>query len=335
MVEFHAADNYVSPVRPTVILLHGYGSGLGFFFRIIDPLLSSGQVGRVLLVDWLGMGGSDRPPCRRPIRGLSQCTTALCNSRFSPSQAVDSFLDPLHSLLKHMLPEKEPVWLVGHSLGGYLAARYALRSEDKIGLEKMILASPVGFPVRPNNMLPSAQLPTAFRLVDALWSANVTPQQLVRIMGATRGRAAVRRALAGRIPHLSLNEENVLDLLSDYLFHITVAHPSSEFAMNSLLEPGISPELAGVFAREPLEPLFAELASIVTSSNKDGNFPTKIKVLFGDSDWMRPNQPSAKQALEYMKPHLSAENVSVSIVPDAGHHLYIDNPDGFVQHILH
>src|SRR6056300_1687483 len=76
---------YASETRgkslPTVVLLHGFGSGLGFFFRNIDPLLQSGTVGRVLLVDWLGMGGSDRPPCRRPIRGLTTCTTDWCTSR--------------------------------------------------------------------------------------------------------------------------------------------------------------------------------------------------------------------------------------------------------------
>ena len=54
---------------PTVVLCHGFGSGLGFFYNNIDRLLSTNQVGRLLLVDWLGMGGSERPPCRRPVRG--------------------------------------------------------------------------------------------------------------------------------------------------------------------------------------------------------------------------------------------------------------------------
>ena len=359
-VEFQARDDDAAKAGlPTVVLLHGFGSGLGFFFRNIDPLLESGTVGRVLLVDWLGMGGSERPPCRRPIRGLSDCTTAWCQSRFSPPQVVDFFLDPLHQLMKDEVASEKrkgggPFWMVGHSLGGYLTARYALRyatggseeklmnasanakssTSDSIDLEKVVLASPVGFPAKPTNLLPSAQLPTAIRLVDALWSANVTPQQLVRMMGATRGRNAVRRALAGRIPHLQASSSssddgsNVLDLLADYLFHITVAHPSGEFAMNSLLEPGMSPDMAGVFAREPLEPLFEAYGNQHQHPNRSSLPTTKWKVVFGDKDWMRPNEPSARQALA------NIPLGSVSVVPNAGHHLYLDNPDDFVHHIL-
>ena len=52
VVEFARSDR--TGLLPTVVLLHGYGSGLGFFFQNIDPLLYSGKVGRVLLVDWLG-----------------------------------------------------------------------------------------------------------------------------------------------------------------------------------------------------------------------------------------------------------------------------------------
>jgi pimeloyl-ACP methyl ester carboxylesterase len=332
VVDFRSPSS--TPSLATVVLLHGYGSGLGFFFRNIDPLIDSGKVGRVLLVDWLGMGGSDRPHCRRPIRGLSDCTTAWCHSRFNPSQAVGFFLDPLDRLLKEELSEGDPVWMLGHSLGGYLLARYALHpSNASLNMQKIILASPVGFPDKPTNLLPSAQLPTAIRLVDALWSANVTPQQLVRIMGATRGRNAVRRALAGRIPHLvgSTSDDDTLEILANYLFHITAAHPSGEFAINSLLEPGMSPDMAGVFAREPLEPLFQEYAQRLQ--------PREVpqwKVLFGDKDWMRPNEPSARQALGYLTQRLApiSDRASVHIVPNAGHHVYLDNAESFVRHIL-
>jgi len=351
-VEFRSNSNNNNNDKPTVILLHGFGSGLGFFFRNVDPLLQSGQVRRVILVDWLGMGGSYRPPCRRPIRAWSDCSLAsLCQSRFDPSQAVDFFIDPLQEWLQHEVSSKddEPVWMVGHSLGGYLLARYALKhatankNNNSINLQKVVLASPVGFPSKPTNLLPAAQLPTAMRLVDALWSANVTPQQLVRAMGATRGRNAVRRALAGRIPHLT-NSSNVVDLLADYLFHITVAHPSGEFAMNSLLEPGMSPEMAGVFAREPLEPLFQEYANhsnpastTITSKSDPSSRISSWKVLFGDHDWMRPNEPSARTALDYLnnnKATTTMSSATVSIVPNAGHHLYLDNPADFVDHIL-
>ena len=49
-------------------------------------------------------------------------------------------------------------------------------------------------------------------------------------MGSSRGKQAVRRALRGRIPHLTTTGEgssddfeSELDLLAEYLYHITVA----------------------------------------------------------------------------------------------------------------
>lgn len=138
----------------------------------------------------------------------------------------------------------EPVWLVGHSLGGYLAGMYAMRQyniilnnndmtadtsfimkERALNLTKLILVSPVGFRLQPTSpqrtrIASSTNIPPALRLVDALWSANFTPQALIRLMGSIRGRHAVKRALRGRIPQLDKSE---LVLLSDYLYHVTVA----------------------------------------------------------------------------------------------------------------
>ncbi|KAJ8086393.1 hypothetical protein PM082_005216 [Marasmius tenuissimus] len=49
---------------PPAVLLHGYGAGLGFFFKNFNTLAQ--WAGRrntsVFAVDWLGMGRSSRPP---------------------------------------------------------------------------------------------------------------------------------------------------------------------------------------------------------------------------------------------------------------------------------
>jgi hypothetical protein len=87
-----------------------------------------------------------------------------------------------------------------------------------LNLKKLILASPVGFRPQPTSpqrsrIASSTNMPPALRLVDALWSANFTPQALIRLMGSIRGRHAVKRALRGRIPQL---DESELLLLSDY-----------------------------------------------------------------------------------------------------------------------
>jgi pimeloyl-ACP methyl ester carboxylesterase len=61
-VEFSKSDA-PSPDSDTIILAHGFDSGLGFFYQNVDALLRHPSVGRVVLVDWLGRGGSERPQC--------------------------------------------------------------------------------------------------------------------------------------------------------------------------------------------------------------------------------------------------------------------------------
>lgn len=305
----------------TVVLAHGFGSGLGFFYHNVDMILQSKNVKRVVLVDWLGMGGSDRPSChRRPIRGLTEASTSWCDSRFSPSEAVNFFIDPFHEWMNQSVMRTEEgnkVVLVGHSLGGYLAARYALRYPEH--LSRLVLASPVGFPAKPANALSGSQLPTSMRVIDAMWSSNITPQQLVRLFGSTRGRNNVQRGLQGRMPQLKPSDA---ELLAEYLYQITVADPSGEFAMNSLLEPGVSPEVMGVFAREPLQESLVHLDSSISS----------VKVIYGDHDWMRPNESSARKTLDVLKERPGVET-SVDVVPNAGHHLYLENPYDFARHV--
>jgi pimeloyl-ACP methyl ester carboxylesterase len=341
-----------------IVLAHGFGSGLGFFYRNIDELLhpstsrnnnnnnnqSSLAATKVVAVDWLGMGGSDRPVCwSAPIR-WSTFTTNWCDAGFlSVADAVDFFIDPFHEWMQAIvLRENVPVTLVGHSLGGYLAARYALKHHNNHNhtassttaappqlLDKLILASPVGFAEPPTNQYVGwSQFPTlSLRIMDALWSRNVTPQQLVRVMGGTRGRRNVQRVLRARMP-TNLPDSDV-EILADYLYHITVAAPSGEYAMNSLLETIVSPELMGVYAREPLHGPIQSLTG-----------PTTIRVLYGDHDWMRPmNESSARSAFQKKKKttalhHPNSHDCSVEIIANAGHHLYLENPKEFVHHIL-
>ncbi|KAL7547276.1 hypothetical protein ACHAWF_010595 [Thalassiosira exigua] len=352
MVEFRA-NNPGDRTLPTVILAHGFGSGLSFFYRNIDHLLNSGKISRVICMDWLGMGGSARPPCweNPTIRSLfaksqsSPSRFSLCESKFSTSQAVAFFLDPFDRVLRDasLFPPGEPLWLVGHSLGGYLAAKYTMRIHEQStagsdtfpNLTKLILASPVGFKPLPSpgERITSSDLPPALRLVDALWSANFTPQALVRLMGSSRGKNAVKRALHGRIPHLSTSSsgtgEKELDLLADYLYHITVAPASGEYAMNSLLEPGASEDGVGVYAREPLGGGYmAKLISQHPSSPLQ-----RIKVLFGDRDWMQFHEAAARKEMDIID---SKSNIrsDVHTIPRAGHHVYIDNAPFFCRHIL-
>lgn len=342
-VEFRAHKHSL-PTLPTVVLAHGFGSGLGFFYRNIDDLLQSGQVGRVVGVDWLGMGASSRVSCREsPIRSIlspsKSSKISFCNSKFTTNDAINFFLNPLHNFLtdKALFHQQEDIWFVGHSLGGYLAAKYAMRmaqmpNQSGISgpnLKKLILASPVGFQPGPstNERISRSSLPPAIRIVDALWSSNFTPQSIVRLMGSSRGRSAIKRTLHGRIPHLKSSE---IDLLAEYLYHITVSPASGEYAMNSLLEPAASKDGAGVYARQPLG---QSKMAVALKEGANKHQLASIKVLYGDHDWMRFNEDAARKECESIKT-IAQVPADVHIIEKAGHHLYLDNADSFVEHII-
>ena len=272
-------DSSIHPRKPehakTVVMAHGFGSGLGFFFPNYDAVIEHPKVKRVLGVDWLGMGGSHRPSCRAAPRVSAM---QLCNSKFTDTQAVDFFIDSLEDW-RVAIGLDEPFVLIGHSLGGYLSSRYAMKYPDRVAA--LLLVSPVGFPESQAGEERSVHFATDVEasfvlnlvtysptgtermqrsrldLIDALWSANFTPQDILRLLGkclrgiarlhwvvehkctcmneGPRGRTTVRSILRRRFDNRWDTLEN--DLIADYLFHISVAKASGEFALNSILKP--------------------------------------------------------------------------------------------------
>ena len=98
--------------------------------------------------------------------------------------------------------EKENYYFMGHSLGGYLGAHFALKFPDKI--TRVILMSPVGVPDRPENR----SNPTTCRgkLVRALWNNNWSPSDVLRKVGYYPGRRFCRRWVKRRFS-LPVSEE--------------------------------------------------------------------------------------------------------------------------------
>ncbi len=121
-------------VEHNLVMLHGYGAGLGFFYRNFESI-SRAEGWKVFALDLLGMGRSSRPNFRIHAK----------DKEGKISEAESWFVDALEEWrIKRGL---ERFTLLGHSLGGYLAVAYALKYPGH--LNKLILASPVGIPEDP------------------------------------------------------------------------------------------------------------------------------------------------------------------------------------------
>ena len=298
-------------------MLHGYGAGLGFYFRNFDGLTKS-LINRMdfYALDWLGMGLSSRPAFTVKAKTAAEKIT----------QAEAFFLDSLEEW--RIVRKLEKLTLVAHSLGGYLAVRYANKYPERV--EKLILVSPVGVPKNPyekattpeptlNTTDPKTSLGAEFqdsdepveknplpRWVTTLWDANFSPFMFVRWAGPL-GPKLTSGWTGRRFAHIPEPQQK---LLHSYAYEIFRKRGSGEYALAYLLAPG-------AYAR----------------NNLLNAIPTHIPVLmtYGAHDWMDEGAGHQAAAIANAKP---GGDVKVVQIPGAGHHCYLDNPEVFNQVVI-
>ena len=181
------------PAKPPLVMLHGHGGGLGVFAGNFDALASAY---RVVALDLLGWGRSSRPPFRAPSPAAAQAWWV--RSLEAWRRALD---------LTHFT-------LLGHSMGGFVAASYALAHPQHVSHLILVSAAGITRPVALKNGL----------------LYNLPPQRLVRLAGPF-GPALVRartRDDAG-IPRYPKN------VLTDYYYQLSAAPGSGEFAFAKLI----------------------------------------------------------------------------------------------------
>lgn len=340
----------------TLVMVHGYGAGLCFFYKNFEPMSRIPGL-RLYALDMLGMGNSSRP-------------TFKIHAKTKEEQVVEAenwFIDALEEWRKERKIER--FTLLGHSLGGYLAVSYALKYPGH--LNKLILASPVGIPKDPyavnaampepgestmaqeftqdqqatteSNGLAAAKNtpPTAApkrplpNWLVWLWDANISPFSIVRMTGPL-GPRFVSGWSSRRFNHLPADEAQALH---DYAFSIFKQKGSGEYALAYILAPG-------AYARRPVIDRIQNVGRQVISPARGAEPATKengipIVFMYGENDWMdaagglaaeeKLKQAKIKALLHGTDDEKRNENGSakVVIIPKAGHHLYLDNPDFF------
>lgn len=101
----------------TLLLLHGYGESLTTWRAVLDPLATAA---RVVAIDLPGFGGSAKPDVPQSLPAMTG--------------RLSSFIDRWTT---------GPLVVVGHSMGGQLAANLALLRPDRVKL--LVLIAPAGY----------------------------------------------------------------------------------------------------------------------------------------------------------------------------------------------
>ncbi|GIL68065.1 hypothetical protein Vafri_21379 [Volvox africanus] len=291
----HTLSGGPAGMDPPVVLMPGYGAGVGFYYRNFPSLA---QRLRLFAVDWLGTGLSGRPPYRARTR----------------EQAEDFFLGSLAEWRRAAGLERSKMILVGHSLGGYLAANYALRYPEHV--QHLVLVCPAGVPKAPEDWERRwlgdkwSVRGQMFKVFMWGWEKGFTPGGLIRALGPW-GQNLVYKYVANRFSHhgegLSQRE---IDAFKEYFYSIAALPGSGEYALRHLLAPG-------AWAHAPLEERLHELRVPVT-------------FIYGKHDWMRPEY--AVRLCERLRAERSPSapnDLSVEIIEDAGHFVFLDQPELF------
>ncbi|KAJ2090998.1 hypothetical protein IW138_002192 [Coemansia sp. RSA 986] len=321
-----ATDAAPKKQRHSLVMTHGYFTGLGFFFRNYQELARV-EGWDVYSIDWLGMGRSARPAY----------TSTMTSDKARVAGAEAFFIESLEEWRKRLGIDK--MTLCGHSFGGYMSTMYALKYPEHV--EKLVLLSPIGFPEPPPDYEeklrrgygparnrkpatvkdstpeyestdakpeepaePSRARLLMFRAAIGLWERNYTPQGVVRSAGPFG-----RRLINWYVSRFTWLTDAQRNSLSEYAHQISTLPGSSEYALGDILRPG-------AFARLPL-------------INRIDKIAVPTVFMYGENDWV--DHASGEQAIRRI-----GERVSTRLhrIPAAGHNLHLENPVDFNKFLI-
>lgn len=272
-----------------LIFIHGYGAGIGFFLKNIEKIPLVENKWQVHYIDLPGFGFSTRLnfPFKYP--------------KDSPRQVENWFHKIIQNWFqkRNLLVTPQNNMVIAHSLGAYFMILYKNTFPDHF--KKMILCSPAGICNGTTNDVKN-KIPWWF---NKLWERNISPFSLVRnthILGSklTSGWSYKR--------FKKITTASQFEALHRYTYAIFNKQGSGEYSLPFVLKCGGDP-------RAPIE-------ERIINSKQNWDSDSEWVWLYGEIDWM--NIAGGKRISEYIVENNLGKS-SVIVIPDAGHHLYLDN----------
>ncbi|KAJ8387622.1 hypothetical protein AAFF_G00151720 [Aldrovandia affinis] len=215
----HSRKPEKNTTQTPLVMVHGFGGGVGLWVRNLDPLCVSRPV---FAFDLLGFGRSSRP-----------------HFPSDPAQAEDQSVHSIEQWrqavgVEHMI-------LLGHSLGGYLATSYAIQYPERVS--HLILVDPWGFPERPqagsevsggqgSEVVKRPPPPTWVKALASFVSL-FNPLAVIRAAGPL-GPSLVNRFR----PDFRRKFEDLFedDTMTQYIYHCNSQNPSGEVGFRAMSE---------------------------------------------------------------------------------------------------
>ncbi|XP_056876763.1 1-acylglycerol-3-phosphate O-acyltransferase ABHD5-like isoform X3 [Takifugu flavidus] len=257
--------------RLPLVLLHGFGGGVGLWAQNLDSLSNSGPV---YALDLLGFGRSSRPQFRS-----------------DPEGAEELFVEALEEWREKV--GLEELVLLGHNLGGYLSAAYTLRYPQRV--KHLLLVEPWGFPARPDNPHHSS-IPVWIRAMGAVMSP-FNPLAGLRLAGPLGPMLVQTIRSDFKQKYSSVFEDNTA---SDYIYHLNAQTPSGETAFRNMTIPygwakrPMLERIGQVQADIPVSFIYGSRSSIDSDSGfafKKTRPDVEIRVIRGAGHYVFADQP--------------------------------------------
>ncbi|KAL6015952.1 hypothetical protein ACI3LY_005435 [Candidozyma auris] len=347
-----------------IVIIHGYMAALGYFIKNFEALAKSYGNLTIHAIDMPGFGNSARP--RFPPELLKTPKNATQAQQVSQVLGAEAwFIDKFEGWRK--VRNLEHFDLVAHSMGAYLGSCYIMKYNCQGSspiIKNFVVVSPMGTEsssvslinhkshqrnfhedggdpleeIFANMPVDESHTPELQRLweklgepkfpknkiLQTMWEWSVSPFQILQIFGPVYSKVLSYWSFQ-RFKNLKSNSEasdapvsvDLINKLHEYSYSVFNQYQGSgELAITKLINHNI-------LARLPLcDRGFLELI------NKIG---MRTLWLYGDKDWM--NMQGGKYCVEKLKA-LGHEDAELTIVEDAGHHLYLDNPDEFNEIVI-
>ncbi|KAL7849629.1 hypothetical protein SRHO_G00189780 [Serrasalmus rhombeus] len=261
-----------------------FWGGLGLWVKNLTALVQTGRP--VYALDLLGFGRSSRP---------AACVQA--------QEAEEQFVQSLEEWREVL--GLEVMILLGHNLGGYVSAAYALKYPDRV--QQLVLVEPWGFTERPDEEDLQCRIPL---WIKALGSAMnpFNPLALLRLAGPLGPLLLQALRSDFKQKYSSVFKD---DTVPDYLYHLNVQTPSSgETAFKNMTIPYGWAQRPMMQRMEMIDPSI------------------RISVICGSRSCI---DGQSGQAIQEMR---SNSQTDLVVITGAGHYVFADQSEDFNRAVL-